>query len=122
MKTLLIVDDDKEITETIEKELKDSTDSVTTITCNYGYQALGYILGGKIDIVLTDIAMPDMDGYELFKRAREYNPQIPVIMMTGFGYDPNHTIIKAKKNGITKLLYKPFEVDYLIKIIESLPD
>ena len=67
----------------------------------------------------TDIAMTDIDGYELFLRIKDHNPGIPVIMMTGFGYDPNHVLVRAKSDGLQEILYKPFELDKLIEVIDK---
>jgi len=82
-------------------------------TFSNGLEALKLILSGGVDLVLTDIAMPDMDGYELYWRVKEHDPQIPVIMMTGFGYDPNHVLVRARTDGLKDVLYKPFDVEEL---------
>jgi len=78
-------------------------------------------MSGSIDLLITDIAMPDMDGYELFLRAREQNEDMPVIMMTGFGYDPNHTVVNARNSGLgaEDILFKPFDVNYMVKLIRE---
>lgn len=63
--------------------------------------------------------MPDMDGYELYGRVKDYDPNIPVIMMTGFGYDPNHVLVRAKVDGLKDVIFKPFDVDKLIALIDK---
>jgi DNA-binding response OmpR family regulator len=77
------------------------------------------IVKGKTDLVVTDIAMPDMDGYELFWRIKDYDENIPVIMMTGFGYDPNHVLVRAKVDGLKDVLYKPFDTEVLVELIKA---
>jgi FixJ family two-component response regulator len=63
--------------------------------------------------------MPDMDGYELYWRIKDYDEQLPVIMMTGFGYDPNHVLVRSKQDGLKDVLLKPFETSKLVDLIEK---
>jgi CheY-like chemotaxis protein len=103
-----------------DRDLKDGAPSgeVHTSACD-GLKALQMIMSGKVDLVLTDIAMPDMDGYELFWRVKDYDDKIPVIMMTGFGYDPNHVLVRAKVDGLKDVLFKPFDVEKLVELIDQ---
>ncbi|HWL92764.1 MAG TPA: response regulator, partial [Phycisphaerae bacterium] len=66
-------------------------------------------------LVLADIKMPNKSGYEVFAAARDANPTCAVILMTGFGYDPNHSIVRARKEGLNTVLFKPFKVDQLLE-------
>ncbi|MBN1326630.1 MAG: response regulator [Candidatus Cloacimonetes bacterium] len=116
---ILIVDDEPEVTEYLQMELREKQPELTVITKNSGYEALNQIMKGNIDLLLTDIAMPDMDGYELLSRARELDENLPVIMMTGFGYDPNHTVVKSRKSGLRDVIYKPFDINKLILLIKT---
>ncbi|WP_165251083.1 response regulator [Paludisphaera soli] len=68
---------------------------------------------------LADIRLPDLDGYAIFKRLREVQPDTPVILMTGFGYDPTHSIVKARQEGLQTVLYKPFRSDRLMEAVEQ---
>ncbi len=70
--------------------------------------------GDGFDLVLADIRMPNKNGYEVFAAARECCPDCGVMLMTGFGYDPNHSIVRARKEGLDAVLFKPFKVDQLI--------
>ena len=119
MKRILVVDDEKNVTDFLKMELEESADDVKVITKNSGYEALKELMKGKIDLLLTDIAMPDMDGYELFERARELNENLPIIMMTGFGYDPNHAVVKSKKAGLQDVIFKPFDIIKLLDLINK---
>ncbi|MCB9841170.1 MAG: response regulator [Phycisphaeraceae bacterium] len=72
---------------------------------------------GEIDgfeLVLSDIKMPDHNGYEVFAAARVACPTAPVILMTGFGYDPHHSIVRASQEGLQSVLFKPFQVERLV--------
>ena len=68
---------------------------------------------------LVDIRLPDLDGYEAFKRLREVQPNVPIILMTGFGWDPSHSIVKARQEGLQTVLYKPFRADRLMEAVEQ---
>ena len=121
VKKILVIDDDHHIIEFLHDELTAKLKDVEVISTDSGYEALRHIMRGEISLLITDIAMPDMDGYELFLRTREQNPKIPVIMMTGFGYDPNHTIVNARNDGLSPddILFKPFDTDHMISLIKE---
>ncbi len=114
---ILVVDDEVEVTEFLKSELKEHDENFVVITYNTGYEALKKVQNNGVDLVLTDIAMPDMDGYELYSRIKEIRENLPIIMMTGFGYDPNHTVVNAKKAGLRDVIFKPFEMDKLVSLI-----
>ena len=118
-KIICIVDDEEELVENLKIELEHLKPEWKILTFSEGMLAIQEIVKGNVDLVVTDIAMPDMDGYELFWRIKDYNENIPVIMMTGFGYDPNHVLVRAKVDGLKDVLYKPFETEKLVDVIES---
>ena len=70
------------------------------------------------DVILSDIRLPDMSGYQLFLRLSEILVDVPLVLMTGFGYDPGHSIVKARQAGINLVLFKPFRVDQLLDTLE----
>ena len=61
-----------------------------------------------------------MAGYEIFRALREAQPNARVILMTGFGYDPGHSLVKARQDGLRHVLYKPFRVDQLRDALSNL--
>ncbi|MFA5498203.1 MAG: response regulator [Candidatus Cloacimonadia bacterium] len=121
VKRVLVVDDDRAIVGFLKDELSRKLPELDIIAAESGFQALTHVLSGGIDLLITDIAMPDLDGYELFSRAREQNSQLPVIMMTGFGYDPNHTIVRAREDGLrpNDIVFKPFDAEIIIQLIKE---
>jgi CheY-like chemotaxis protein len=74
----------------------------------------------KYDVIIADIRLPDISGYELLIRLREIIDPPPLGLMTGFGYDPGHSIVKARQAGLhpKAVLYKPFRLDQLLEIVE----
>lgn len=74
---------------------------------------------GTYDYVLADIRLPDRNGYEVFCELRQAQPQARVILMTSYGYDPSHTLVKARQDGLCFVLFKPFRIDQLLAALEG---
>lgn len=74
---------------------------------------------GQYDLVLADVRLPDMSGYDCFCKVRGILDDVPVILMTGFGYDPSHSIVNARREGLQHVLYKPFRIDQLLEAVED---
>ncbi len=71
------------------------------------------------DLVISDIRMPRMNVYEVATGLKELNEEIPVILITAYGYDPTHSAVRAKKeNNVVSVLYKPFDLGKLKGAIE----
>jgi len=89
-------------------------------TARDGAEAASMVRGGQepYDVVIADIRLPDMTGYELLVKLREIIDSVPMVLMTGFGYDPGHSIVKARAAGIDLVLFKPFRIDQLLDTIE----
>ncbi|MEZ5066703.1 MAG: response regulator [bacterium] len=75
-----------------------------------GQQAVDMARASHYDLVLSDIKMPGKNGYEVFQGVRDSDPSTQVILMTAYGYDPSHSIVKASERGLTDVLYKPFQM------------
>jgi len=71
--------------------------------------------GSLYDLVISDIRMPDRNGYEVFAASRQKCPDAAVILMTGFGYDPHHSIVRASQQGLQSVLFKPFDIERLLE-------
>ncbi len=72
------------------------------------------------DAIIADIRLPDMNGYEFMLKLQELLDPVPLVLMTGFGYDPGHSIVKARQAGLQAVLYKPFRIDQLISTVEKM--
>jgi len=70
-------------------------------------------------LVITDIAMPEMDGYELVDAVKERGYQCRFALMTGFGYNPKHTIIKINKTIKFPCLFKPFNREKVMDAVNE---
>lgn len=76
--------------------------------------------GDMYDAIISDIRLPDMNGYEFFMKLKSEIDPVPMILMTGFGWDPGHSIVKARQAGLLPkaVLYKPFRLDQLLDTLE----
>jgi CheY-like chemotaxis protein/PAS domain-containing protein len=72
----------------------------------------------QYDVIISDIRLPDMSAYELLLKLRELTDYVPLVLMSGFGWDKDHTIVKCRREGVKDVLYKPFILDQLISAIE----
>lgn len=111
-KRVLLVDDEEIIRETVRDVLAGCGCRVTAV--EDGQNAVELLAREPFDLVLSDIKLPGKNGYEVFATAKEVNAAVPVILMTGFGYDPNHSIVRAHREGLSAVLFKPFKVDQLV--------
>ena len=70
--------------------------------------------GRPYDVIISDVRMPERNGYEVFRVAKAACPRTQVILMTGFGYDPNHSIVRSTQEGLHCFLFKPFQAQQLV--------
>jgi len=115
-KTILIADDEPNIRQTIGDIL--ASHGAKVERCKDGYEATTLLeqnSARSFDLVISDIKMPYRNGYEIFAAAQRAREGLPVILMTGFGYDPNHSIVRASQEGLSSVLFKPFKVDQLLE-------
>jgi two-component system, sensor histidine kinase SagS len=114
-KRILIVDDEQFIRQTIADVVQNC--GCIADTAPDGREALALIAQCQYDLVISDIKLPHSDGYEIFAAAHKKNTSI--ILMTGFGYDPNHSIVRANRDGLSGVLYKPFKANQLLDAIQN---
>ncbi|QDU39731.1 Response regulator MprA [Maioricimonas rarisocia] len=116
-KRILVADSDKEVRRAAHELL--GRYGCIVETAHNGEEALLMGRTFHYDAVIADIHLPDMNGAECFQRMREIHEHMPVILMTGFGYDPTHSIVKARQMGLKSVLYKPFRLDQLLGAVEE---
>ena len=124
-KRVLVVDNEEEIREIMRDVL--TAAGCEVFTCDNGLSATRTLAAQRFDgagdapgaqqpfdLVVSDIGLDDMSGYDVFAKARKANERVPVILVTGFGYDPHHSIVKASQEGLQAVLFKPFQAHLLI--------
>jgi CheY-like chemotaxis protein/PAS domain-containing protein len=114
---ILVVDADEAVRRSAHHLLGCQGASVET--ARDAHEAIALSRQTAYSTALVDIRLPDLDGYEAYRRLREVQPTVPIILMTGFGWDPAHSIVKARQEGLQTVLYKPFRADRLMEAVEQ---
>ncbi len=117
MGNILIVDDNPSILDYIE-DILDGTGH-TVVKCSNGVSAMEMFFSETFDLVISDLAMPGMDGFELVSEIRVLYPDMPVIIVTGVGGVDE--AVKAIKKGASDFVIKPFQpLEFRVKVEKSL--
>ncbi len=115
---ILAVDDEKDMTRLLQRTLEPELNCRVSMAFS-GEMALNIIGQSRFDLVICDVKMPGMDGFELLKRIRAICPDLTVVMLTAFGNI--ESAVTAIKNGAYDFISKPFEQDeILFKIRKAL--
>lgn len=116
---ILVVDDSEDTAEMVQHLLEMS--GATVFAATSGAEALRLAGGKDFDVVLSDISMPGMDGFEFLKRFRELpgKKDVPAIAMTGFGRPED--VQRATREGFYAHLTKPFDIQVLAGLLQKLP-
>ncbi|MFA5793939.1 MAG: sigma-54 dependent transcriptional regulator [Candidatus Brocadiia bacterium] len=113
---ILLADDEKTITVTLSDALRDKGHTVAV--AYDGLSALQYAETDNYDCVLLDIKMPGTDGMEVLRRLKKNNPDLPVIMITGYG--TADSAIQALKEGAYDYIQKPFYNNEILLLLEKI--
>jgi two-component system NtrC family response regulator len=114
METILIVDDEKNYLLVLSAVLEE--EGYEVLTALSGLEALETQKSSDVDLVLTDMKMPGMDGIELLERIKAYDPDLPVIMMTAHGTVDK--AVEAMQKGAYSYILKPFDNERLILYVK----
>jgi two-component system NtrC family response regulator len=115
METILIVDDEKNYTLILAAVLED--EGFETLTANSGPEALATLSESDVDLVLTDMKMPAMDGIDLLERIKQADADLPVIMMTAHG--TVEKAVEAMQKGAYNYILKPFDNERLVLYVNK---
>jgi len=101
---VLVVDDDAGICDSL-RDLLTAERCCVEIAAS-GVFALEWLRRKEFDVVLTDVVMPDMDGYQLYQAVKRQTPNLPVVLMTAFNYDKDHIIKRSCLQGLQGVIFK----------------
>jgi DNA-binding NtrC family response regulator len=116
-KSILIVDDEEDLTWSISRNLKSHGDFFDVICVNSGEEALEILRGRRMDLIISDIRLPRLDGFALVELVRRHSPNSQIIIMTAFGSSD----VKNKIAAFGSIYYieKPFEIHDLRQMIHD---
>ena len=112
---ILLVDDEMTLGKGLEKILRKEGYTVDYATTGQG--ALDYFSMKPYDLLVADLRLPDIDGMEVVKRAKGKNPELPVIIITGYGSVPS--AVGAMKLGVFDYLSKPFTKNEFVDSVQG---
>ncbi len=114
---ILVVDDDLGVCHSLRDLLTQEGCQVEVATG--GREGLARLETTVVDLVLSDVVMPDLDGYQLFQQVRQRWPGLPVVLMTAFHFDKDHVIKRSRMAGVDGVVYKkPIDPPRLREIIK----
>jgi len=113
MNTILIVDDEPNYLIVLSELLAE--EGYETLTADNGRDALETVRRHDLDLIITDMQMPGMDGFSLLDEVKRINPHLPVIMITAYG--EVEKAVRAMRGGAFNYLTKPFNNDELVASI-----
>jgi DNA-binding NtrC family response regulator len=114
METILVIEDKESMTKMLRDALE--AEGYNVISAQNGLQGINQIKESRIDLVLTDLKLPEKDGIDVLKAAKEENQLMPVIVMTAYG--SVETAVTAMKEGAFDFITKPFDIDHLLMLIK----
>ncbi|OAG26945.1 sigma-54-dependent transcriptional regulator [Thermodesulfatator autotrophicus] len=114
--TILIVDDEKDLLEGLKRLIEPELDC-TVFTAENGRKALEILEQQDIDLILTDIRMPEMDGFSLLKEVKKLHPDITIVIITAYG--TIEQAVRAVKEGAYDFIQKPFEDEQLLHVLKK---
>ena len=118
LKRVLIVDDEETLTWSMAKSLSKDKDKYEVLVANSGKDALHLLKKSRVDLVISDIRMPDINGLDLLVQIKIEYPQTKVIIMTAYGSSDVQK--EANRRGSLYYIEKPFEISDIRKIIIDL--
>jgi len=114
LQCVLLVDDDAAVRTVLSAQLEQA--GIDSIEASSAEEALERLASGAVDVMVTDLRMPGMDGMALLAHSVRLWPDVPVIMLTAFGTVP--VAVEALKRGATDFLLKPFERKDVLEVVE----
>jgi CheY-like chemotaxis protein len=116
--SVLVLDDDLSVVTSLADVLRAERCVVHTATVPSA--AFGILRNMKVDAVVSDVVMPEMDGYEFYLRIKEEMANLPVILMTGYYYDKDHIIKRSRLEGLEGAIFnKPINPAKLRELLTS---
>ena len=111
--TILVVEDDEALSEALQETLEIAGYQIKT--AENGLSALNLLETEAVDLIVSDINMPKMDGHHLLKKVKDLYPDIPIMLMTAYG--TIQQAVDAMRDGAVDYMVKPFEAEVLVNMV-----
>ena len=118
--TILVVDDEADLCTSLQDRL--TIEGYKVWTASDGRKGLQVYHDHLIDLVITDVLMPELDGLEVVRTLRRLASAIPIIAMSGGGNRDLDFLVEATEFGATRTISKPFRVEELVVMVHDLLD
>jgi CheY-like chemotaxis protein len=112
---VLVADDQLHVRKFLREILE--ADGFLVDDAENGEEVLAKTKEREYDLVVSDIRMPKKNGHEVVQEMKKRGAETPIILITAYGYDPSHVAVRAKKEGVVAVLYKPFDLKKLKEAI-----
>ena len=120
MSKILIVEDEESIRRVLKKILSEEDKSHEIAEAENGIEALNFIKKNQLDLIISDIKMPKVDGIEVLAYVKENNPDVPVIMISGHG--DLDLAVDCMKKGAYDYISKPPDLNRLLTTVRNALD
>ena len=118
MKDVLLVDDELPFLRSLAEGIGFYSRYLNVITAENGRKAIEILRTAVVDVVVTDLKMPELDGFEVARYVRDKMPNVPVIVMSAFG--DSKTDARLKELGVAQCLEKPLDfAEVIAKIMAA---
>jgi len=113
--SVLVLEDEEEIRSMLVDALTEAGYHVDSATD--GLTGLAHFQGGKFDVVLTDLSLPECSGLDVARSVKSLRPETPVVLITGWGHllDP----LRLRESGVDLMLVKPFRLERVISVVND---
>ena len=118
MKTLLVVDDEPQILTSMSRLLRMRKDNLRVLTAANADEGFEQLALNRVDLVLSDMVMPGMSGFEFLGRVKGLYPDVTRIAMSGYA-DADMVAESINRNAISKFLIKPIDINRLSDVVDE---
>ena len=115
---VLVVDDDHDVLAANSRFLR--LNNIDALVANTAESAIQKLKSHLVDVIVTDLRMPDCDGLEFARQARTFRPLTPIVFFSGFATVPD--VVQAMRLGAVDFLEKPIDPEELVKTLRALED
>ena len=113
---VLVIDDEEDVRETLADMLREQSHEV--VVAENGAEGLERFQSATFDLVLTDLAMPGISGWQVARAVKAARPDVPVVLVTGWGVELSPEQLRS--NGVDRVMTKPFRLQEVLEVVATL--